>query len=999
MPDTITFDHYEVLIRDDGSLFELGRGAMGVTYKAYDRNLRMPVALKVIAANYLHSETARGRFVREARSAARLRHRNVASVFHLGTEGETWFYAMEYIDGETLDALIKRQGPLSPLLALQIADQVARALNAAQQHSLVHRDIKPANLMLVREDDELAVKVIDFGLARTIVPEGEDAVTMSMGGFVGTPHFASPEQLEEKDVDVRTDIYSLGVTLWYMLAGRAPFAGSMAQVMSQQLSKPPPFEQFTNLPEPLATLLRRMLEKDPRNRPQTPAALRQEIDACSRQIADSPAATGSVAGEEENFATLFDDAQQRAAKSAWETGATIARRYRISESRGDSQLGKIFRAYDSEAQRDVRLLRLKPELLAQPQAVTQIEMEVEKIEAVEHPNLLRVYGFETIEGTSYVAMEWTDGFTLLELLRARRELPAGEVLPILRQAATGTDAAWAAGLQRVDFALHQVRFHFPSDLDPERLLRTPVNAWPHFTVKLNPLGITNELAQSATWSGAQTVVGGAPVRVAASSATPALPVPALAVVVYEMLGGTARTTGGGSAYTPLAALSEEGNAVLRRALDPTKTFLSAEEFHQALAILPDLEIKRHATPAAEPRPAASPQRAKALPPLPPKPRRRFVAILGAVGAVFVIAGAAWFWPRDKAPDPNIASNDVTPEVTPDVTPPEPEPEPPPNPPKPEPTVPSREEIFRAALADVEKLEAAQQWPEALSGYVKLAREGDINDAAKTRAEMLVSRLITPPNKLTVERFTALRPALIEAAKVDVLSAMVTLAQNLGSEDPVAAFNWCSAAAVREHGPSLTQLGLMLAKGFGCKADPVKAVACFEGATEQGDLIGKFALGECLLLGKGVPPNPKRAVALLREAADQGHAGAKSKLGDCYRRGTGGLKKDLTEARRLFDEAVELNFPEAMGNLGVIYVNGEGIPADPKKAATLFLQGAQLGDMNCMVLYAQMIEEGMVRNVGKPEAEKWYRKAAEGGDSRGIAWCNQHGVSFAPAAVR
>src|SRR5277367_1216027 len=163
MPDTAIFDHYEVLTRDDGSLFELGRGAMGITYKAFDTSLRIPVALKVINATYLNSDVARQRFVREARSAALLRHRHVASVFHLGVEGDTYFYAMEFIEGETVESLVRRNGPLPPVLALRIAVQVARALNAAQKHQLVHRDIKPSNLMLVQEDEELVVKVIDFG--------------------------------------------------------------------------------------------------------------------------------------------------------------------------------------------------------------------------------------------------------------------------------------------------------------------------------------------------------------------------------------------------------------------------------------------------------------------------------------------------------------------------------------------------------------------------------------------------------------------------------------------------------------------------------------------------------------------------------------------------------------------------------------------------------------------------------------------------------------------
>src|SRR5215475_14939380 len=121
MADSESYQHYEVLRRDDGSLWELGRGAMGVTYKAFDTNLRCPVALKVINARYLENESARVRFVREARSAARIRHPNVASVFHLGTKGRDYFYAMEFVDGESLEHLIKRQGPLDVALSLDIA--------------------------------------------------------------------------------------------------------------------------------------------------------------------------------------------------------------------------------------------------------------------------------------------------------------------------------------------------------------------------------------------------------------------------------------------------------------------------------------------------------------------------------------------------------------------------------------------------------------------------------------------------------------------------------------------------------------------------------------------------------------------------------------------------------------------------------------------------------------------------------------------------------------
>src|SRR3954470_4596673 len=205
MPEQVTFDHYELLTRGDGSLHELGRGAMGITYKAFDSNLRIPVALKVINVPDLTSEVARTRFVQEARAAAKLRHRHVASVFHLGVQSDTYFYAMEFIDGETVEALVKRRGPLPELVALRICLQVARALAAAEQHGLTHRDIKPSNLMLVHEDDEICVKVIDFGLAKSQLGEDEEASAFSTppSGFMGTPHYGSPEQLEEKEIDHR----------------------------------------------------------------------------------------------------------------------------------------------------------------------------------------------------------------------------------------------------------------------------------------------------------------------------------------------------------------------------------------------------------------------------------------------------------------------------------------------------------------------------------------------------------------------------------------------------------------------------------------------------------------------------------------------------------------------------------------------------------------------------------------------------------------------------
>ena len=157
------FEHYRLVTDEDGKPIELGRGAMGVTYKAFDVDLHCHVTLKIISERYLGDESARLRFLREARAAARVRHTNVASVFHLGRTGSSYFYAMEFVEGETLQNLLKRTGRLDVRLALEIATQVAGGLAAIDETKLVHRDIKPTNIMVrLRGGGAVTAKIIDL---------------------------------------------------------------------------------------------------------------------------------------------------------------------------------------------------------------------------------------------------------------------------------------------------------------------------------------------------------------------------------------------------------------------------------------------------------------------------------------------------------------------------------------------------------------------------------------------------------------------------------------------------------------------------------------------------------------------------------------------------------------------------------------------------------------------------------------------------------------------
>src|SRR5436305_2618829 len=273
---SLVFGDFEVARREDGSFWELGRGAFGVTYLAVDNVLRRRVALKVIdvPAAARGSHNVRERFLREARAAAALRHPNVAAIYQFGASpnGSRCFYAMELVQGETLETRVRRDGPLNPKLALEIAIQIARALMAAAAQGLVHRDLKPANIMLTSgnaETAELEVKVIDLGLAKAIADDGGE-MDLKHGEFVGTPTFASPEQFGSGAVDVRFDIYSLGETICVAFTGKPRLADrNIEEIHRAQKSDTLPVEQLdaARVPSSLKSLLVSMLAFEPAARP------------------------------------------------------------------------------------------------------------------------------------------------------------------------------------------------------------------------------------------------------------------------------------------------------------------------------------------------------------------------------------------------------------------------------------------------------------------------------------------------------------------------------------------------------------------------------------------------------------------------------------------------------------------------------------------------------------------------------------------------------------
>ena len=252
-------------------LRELGRGGMGVIYLAEHRIMEKPVALKVINSSLLDNADALARFHAEARAAAKLDHPNIARAYDADQAGNLHFLVMEFVEGVSLAQLLEKRGPLPSFYACHYAYQVAQALQHAYEQGMVHRDIKPHNLMLTPKG---RVKVLDFGLARLRSERQASARLTQLNSFMGTPEFVSPEQAEDaRKADTRSDIYSLGCTLYALLAGQPPFVeGTATQIVLAHIEKEPaPLDEVRpGVPAEVSAVVAKMLAKDPARRYQTP---------------------------------------------------------------------------------------------------------------------------------------------------------------------------------------------------------------------------------------------------------------------------------------------------------------------------------------------------------------------------------------------------------------------------------------------------------------------------------------------------------------------------------------------------------------------------------------------------------------------------------------------------------------------------------------------------------------------------------------------------------
>ena len=408
---------YELLDR-------LGKGGMGVVYRARDTKLDRPVAVKLLLGNLQDDEEMRERFLREARAAGELNHRNIIQVFDFGEEGGRAFIVMELLEGANLNEFLKEHPDLSLDRKLQIMIGVCEGLAFSHTRSIIHRDLKPANLFITKDRQ---VKVLDFGLARVA------SSNLTRSGIVfGTPDYMSPEQVRGKVVDERSDIFSLGAVFYQVLSRRKPFAAkALPGVMHNVLAEAPVSLTRNEAPAALARVITRALQKDPLSRYQSVEEMLADLRGVDT---NEPAGVAASEGEPRQIG-----------------------RYQILNQVGRGGMGVVYRARDPVLDRDVAIKIMQVDFGADKDARGRFQQEARAAARLQHPNIVTIYEFGEQDGSPYLIMEFLGGDDLEELMRRDLPLSLERRLDIVAQLCDGLAFAHEQGVVHRDIKPGNVR--------------------------------------------------------------------------------------------------------------------------------------------------------------------------------------------------------------------------------------------------------------------------------------------------------------------------------------------------------------------------------------------------------------------------------------------------------------------------------------------------------------------------------------------------------------
>jgi serine/threonine protein kinase/tetratricopeptide (TPR) repeat protein len=579
------FGDFEILGAPDGRPIELGRGGMGVTYRA--RQVSMggrEVALKVINPALLGDDGIRKRFLREAQIAGAIEHPNVALVYSRGQEGDSYFYAMQLVEGIDLDRYIKKHGPLSVFQALSVIAQAGGALEAARIKGLIHRDIKPSNIMAVADRrNRLRIKLIDFGLAKNVGDANASQSIVSGEQFIGTFAYASPEQCRQDELDTRSDIYSLGITLWFLLSGKTPFHGSPAEISGSHLFREPPFTDLPELPPSVLELLKSLLAKDPAERPQTPAELEDRVEEILRTLpADSdvqPSEIGSTntpvpASDSDLGGQTLIGSPVLSSYLAPAAGQTREERFQLIEEQREGVSGRLFRAREDRTgtSRETALKFLHPSIVADAEHRELLSEQFERVRSLSLDHLVRHYSLELDAEPPFLVREWLNGFSLSALLRWRQSVPVQELVTLLAPLPVLLDQLSEHSLALIEVGLGKIFLAFPPETTPASfpvLAKSPPDGLRQAQLKLNPLSLRALVKRSGNSESDPTMLSTSRL-LALTQAKMGMrgksSVQLLGQLIYELLSGRPYSVPDSGDYVPLTAINELGNRMLRAAL-------------------------------------------------------------------------------------------------------------------------------------------------------------------------------------------------------------------------------------------------------------------------------------------------------------------------------------------------------------------------------------------------------------------------------------------------
>src|SRR5437867_8645233 len=462
--EKVRFGNFEVMNDPEGRPVLLGKGTFGRTYQARHCFLDTIVALKIITERYVADAAVRQRFLTEARAVAKLSHPHIARLYDFGEMDGVLHYAMEYCGGGSLADHVAKKGPLSLQQTIQIAQQISGALKCAHIAGFIHRDLKPSNIMLSAPDGPMFAKLIDFGLVQASVP----GATRSFGDdqsadgarFLGTPLFASPEQLREEPMDVRTDLFSLGITLWFLMAGRAPESGSSAEIAASRLNRESYDARLpANLPPQFRDVLVQLLEKDRKNRFATAADVFKALNACAaalgfrraRDYTDPAAALDWEDAETPDKEAL--DSTKVEPTEIEEVNAPLTSEFNIVTRINEDFTGLNYVGEAIGGKGTMSILHvLHPMLLADASALKSSRLHIAQLMRLEAVEIVRPKALKRYSDYVAVISDKPEGTDLLSVLRTERTVSLVQAAALLEKIADVCDRLCAAGVPGAQLA-------------------------------------------------------------------------------------------------------------------------------------------------------------------------------------------------------------------------------------------------------------------------------------------------------------------------------------------------------------------------------------------------------------------------------------------------------------------------------------------------------------------------------------------------------------------